>query len=199
MASTGGNSGGNSQDMNMREKSQSDFNSAGALTFILSMVVTFGCFIYVSFFSGGIDLKEVKPADSTATQTQAQAAPVKVDISDIKEPWMPNDKMVAHGTALFKQNCQMCHGEKGLGDGIAGANLNPRPRNLVEGKWKQGGSSLELFATLQTGIKGSSMQGYKDAMPAKDRWALVQFIRSITQNKVADKDDELKAKAPSMN
>ncbi|MCE2944074.1 MAG: hypothetical protein LW828_05040, partial [Xanthomonadaceae bacterium] len=27
----------------------------------------------------------------------------------------------------------MCHGNEGKGDGAAGAGLNPKPRNLVEG------------------------------------------------------------------
>lgn len=185
-------------DENHREESQDGVNSGGVVAFIISMVVTFACFIYVTFMSGGIDLKEVKEsADGGAAQTIA-AAPEKVDVSDVTEPWLPNEKMVKHGAAVFKTNCAMCHGEKGAGDGVAGASLNPKPRNLIEGKWKQGGSSLQLFATLQNGIPGGSMQGYKDALPAKDRWALVQFIHSITSSPVADVEAELKAKAPGL-
>ncbi len=185
-------------DAGMREKTQGDHNAGGMVAFVISMAVTFACFIYVVFLSGGVDLKEVKPVETSAANQAAPAAPVKVDISDIKEPWLPNEKMVAHGQAVFKTNCSMCHGEKGLGDGVAGASLNPKPRNLVEGKWKQGGSALQLFATLQTGIKGSSMQGYQASLPVADRWALVQFIHSITQNKSADSEADLKAKAPGL-
>lgn len=185
-------------DAGMREKTQGDHNAGGMVAFVISMAVTFACFIYVVFLSGGVDLKEVKPVEASAAAPAAAAAPVKVDISDIKEPWLPNEKMVAHGQAIFKTNCAMCHGEKGMGDGVAGASLNPKPRNLVEGKWKQGGSALQLFATLQTGVKGSSMQGYQASLPAADRWALVQFIHSITQNKTADSEADLKAKAPGL-
>lgn len=185
-------------DAGMREKTQGDHNAGGMVAFVISMAVTFACFIYVVFLSGGIDLKEVKPAEASAAAQVVAAAPVKVDISDIKEPWLPNEKMVAHGQAVFKTNCSMCHGEKGMGDGVAGASLNPKPRNLVEGQWKQGGSMLQLFATLQTGVKGSSMQGYQASLPAADRWALVQFIHSITQNKTADSEADLKAKAPGL-
>lgn len=185
-------------DSNQRERSQDGVNSGGMTVFVLSMVVSLGCFIYVSFFSGGVDLKEVKPTQPGAAQTQAAAAPAPVDVSGVSEPWLPNEKMVQHGAMVFKNTCAMCHGEKGEGNGIAGANLNPKPRNFVEGKWTKGGSSLQLFATIHDGIPGTSMQGYKDALPTKDRWALVQFIRSITSNKVADVEADLKAKAPAL-
>ena len=181
---------------NDREESQSGVNSGGMVVFILSMAVTFACFIYVSFFSGGIDLKEVKPIDAKAVEQVVAEAPV--DVSGIKEPWLANADMVKHGAAVFKTNCAMCHGAAGAGDGVAGANLNPKQRNLIEGKWKQGGGELAMFATLQNGIPGGSMRGYKDALPAKDRWALVQFVHSITNNKINDSEADLKAKAPSL-
>lgn len=183
-------------DSNHREESQSGVNQGGMLVFILSMVVTFGAFIYVAFFSGGIDLKEIKPEGAPAVEQKVAAA--DVDVSGITEPWFANEDMVKHGAALFKTNCVMCHGAGGKGDGIAGKALKPPPRNMVEGKWKQGGGELAMFATLQNGIPGGSMQGYKDALPAKDRWALVQFVHSITENKVNDSEADLKAKAPGL-
>jgi mono/diheme cytochrome c family protein len=193
---TSDNKPGSAPDSNHREESQSGVNSGGMLFFVLSMVATFGAMIYVSFFSGGIDLKEIKPIDTAAVEQKVAEAPV--DVSGVTEPWMPNPDMVKHGAAIFKTNCAMCHGAEGKGDGIAGKALNPPPRNLVEGKWKQGGGELAMFATLQNGIPGSSMQGYKDALPLKDRWALVQFIHSITENKVNDSEADLKAKAPAL-
>ncbi len=84
----------------------------------------------------------------------------------------------------------MCHGESGKGDGIAGASLNPKPRNFIEGKWKQGGKTMDLFKTLQTGVPGSSMVSFS-ALPVNDRWSLVQYLRSITENKVADDPKQL--------
>jgi mono/diheme cytochrome c family protein len=194
--STSDNKPGATPDSNHREESQAGVNKQGMVVFILSMVVTFGSMIYVSFFAGGIDLKEIKPVESAVVEQKV--AEVAVDISGITEPWLPSPDMVKHGAKVFKTNCAMCHGAEGKGDGIAGKALNPPPRNMVEGKWKQGGGELAMFATLQNGIPGSSMQGYKDALPAKDRWALVQFVHSITNNKVNDSEAELKAKAPAL-
>lgn len=184
-----------------QEESQGGINKGGLVMFVISMVSSIAVLIYVSFFSGGVDLHEVRETPNEAAVTTAEAEPkatAPVDVSGITEPWLPNEDMVKHGAAVFKMNCAMCHGEKGAGDGVAGGALNPKPRNFVEGKWTHGGKSIELFKTIEGGIPGGSMQAYKDALPAKDRWALVQFIRSITQNLVADNDAELREKAPGL-
>ena len=114
-------------------------------------------------------------------------------MDDVKEPWLTSEEMVAHGAKIYKQNCTTCHGEKGAGDGPSASALNPAPRNLVQGQWKKGGTSVELFTTLTNGFAvGSSMASYK-FLKVGDRWALVHFIRSITEDKPADDAEKLKA------
>jgi mono/diheme cytochrome c family protein len=165
------------------------YNRGGMIAFVFSMVATSLFFIYVTFIHPGVDLKEVTPAGEVGKIMTAQQDD-NVDISDVKEPWAANPKMVARGKTLFKQNCQMCHGPEGKGDGPAASGLVPPPRNLVKGEWKKGGSQVGLFTVVTEGLPGSSMASWKQ-IPERDRWALVQFIQSITQNKV-DKPDELK-------
>lgn len=180
---------------------QSGYNKNGLIVLILSFATSLALMAYVSFFAG-VDLKEVKaqtpPAVSGAQQTQAatDAAP-SVDVSTVKEPWVPSDAMVAHGKKVYSMACAMCHGNEGKGDGPAGASLNPKPRNFVEGKWKKTGDRLSLFDVITNGLPPSSMAGFKH-LPVNDRWALVHYIRSITQNKVADDDKSVAAKAPSL-
>ena len=113
-------------------------------------------------------------------------------MAKVDKPWVEAAEVAAHGAKVFANNCAVCHGTKGLGDGPAGLNLNPRPRNMVEGKWKVGGDSISLFKTLQNGIAGSSMASFAH-LPAIDRWSLVQFVRSITTNKIKDDPAKLEA------
>lgn len=66
------------------------------------------------------------------------------------------------GADLFAQNCASCHGEKGMGDGPAGANLNPKPRNYKSPAkdWKNGPTVEGITKTLKEGIPGSGMVSY---------------------------------------
>lgn len=170
------------------------YNRGGYIAFLFSMVFSLLFFVYVTFFHPGIDLKEVKPPTATgADQTVADtSAAADVDVSKIAKPWVENKDMAAHGAKIYANTCAICHGPKGAGDGPAGAALKPPPRNLVEGKWKVGGDSIKLFETIHNGIPGTSMAAFGH-LSIGDRWALVQFIRSITQNKVKDDPAKLEA------
>lgn len=177
---------------------QNSYNKGGFIAFMFCMAVTLCFFVYVAFFSGGVDLKEVSPDQGGATQTVAAAAPVKaIDVSKVSDPWKSSPDMIEAGHQLFNQNCAMCHGPKGMGDGPAGASLNPKPRNLVEGKWKFGGGRLGIMKVLHDGSPGTSMQSYKDAFTVNQRWALTHFVNSITQNKVSDNDADVEKAAAS--
>ena len=178
---------------------QNDYNKNGMITFALSMGVSLIFLVYIAFFTGGIDLREVKDQVPGATQTQAAAeVDAPVDVSGIKNPWVSSDELVKGGKQIFAQNCAMCHGATGAGDGVAGASLNPKPRNLIEGKWQHGGDRLGLMGVLEKGIPGSSMQSYKAALKINQRWALVHYIHSITKNLVKDDDATVAGKAPSL-
>ena len=180
---------------------QRHYNKGGMLVFIASMIVTLGFFAVVCFIGKGIDLHEVKDPVAGSPDMKAagaEAAPKKLDFSQIKEPWVSSPELVAEGEQVFKNTCAMCHGNEGKGDGPAGASLNPKPRNLVEGKWKKGGTSLGIFDVISNGIPGSSMAPWKGSVSVGDRWALVHFVRSITKNKVPDDDAKLKQTAPTL-
>lgn len=167
------------------------YNRGGFQAFVFSMFLSLGVMAYVAFFSGGVDLREI-PEEVTADEqvlAEGGAAPT-VDVSKVTEPWVSSEDLVAHGQKVYQANCAVCHGAEGRGDGAAGAGLNPPPRNLVEGNWKQGGTSVALFNTVTNGIPGTSMAPFGH-LPVVDRWALVHFIRSITENKPEDNPEEL--------
>ena len=66
------------------------------------------------------------------------------------------------GADLYAQNCASCHGDAGAGDGPAGANLNPKPRNYKApaAEWKNGATVAGITKTLNEGIPGSGMVSY---------------------------------------
>ncbi len=156
------------------------YNRGGMIAFMASMAFVFVFFIYIVAIHPGIDLKE-----NIQDPPKATAAVAAVDVSKIAEPWVSNPDMVKHGAKVFAENCAMCHGPEGKGDGPAGMALNPRPRNLVEGPWKKGGGYLGWFDVVTHGLPGTSMAPFGHLKVA-DRWGLVQFIDSITKAKVKE-------------
>lgn len=159
----------------------SDHNKGGMVAFVFAMAFTFIFFIYISFIYPGIQIDKVKEAPGPASQLLGQV--------QLKEPWKTSDAWVEKGKQVFSVNCQICHGPQGKGDGPGGLALKPPPRNLIEGQWQVGGTSIQLFGTISNGMAGTSMAAFGH-LPVEDRWALVHFIRSITTN--APKEDPTK-------
>lgn len=160
------------------------YNRGGYIAFVFSMVFSLAFMAYLAWMHPGIDLKEIpEEAMAEGAAAPAEGSAPAFDVASVENPWVSSDGMIAHGKKLFQQNCAACHGPSGAGDGPAGGALVPPPRNIIEGKWTKGGDEISLFKTLQAGISGTSMAAFGH-LPVKDRWALVHFMRSITNNKV---------------
>jgi mono/diheme cytochrome c family protein len=165
--------------MSNTDSSDEKYNRGGMIAFIFSMVFVFSFFVYVAYIHPGVDLGE------NVVDPKAAGAVAAFDINKVAEPWVSSPEMVEYGQKLFKMNCTMCHGNEGKGDGPSAAGINPKPRNLVEGKWTQGEGLIAHFNVLTKGITGTSMGAYAHFKPA-DRWAIVHFVDSITENKSKD-------------
>lgn len=81
------------------------------------------------------------------------------------------------GAEVFKTNCAACHGDTGLGDGPAGAALDPAPKNLAELQAQAGDDYL--FWRITTGKEGTSMVPWKGILTEEQIWQLVAFLRTL--------------------
>jgi mono/diheme cytochrome c family protein len=98
------------------------------------------------------------------------------------EPVATANASAEAGKAVYmgKGACWTCHGELGLGDGPAGAALNPKPRNLQEAEgWKNGKSLEGIMKTLMEGLAGGSMVSYKDSLTEEERMAVTEYVLSL--------------------
>ncbi|MBL9172373.1 MAG: c-type cytochrome [Verrucomicrobiales bacterium] len=92
---------------------------------------------------------------------------------------------VRKGRELYRANCASCHGDTGRGDGPAAAALEDDagkpapPHDLTTGLWKSGRDPADLFRTLSTGMDGTPMPSFGDALGVGDRWDLVSFLLSL--------------------
>lgn len=86
--------------------------------------------------------------------------------------------LVAKGKASYAMNCAACHGDSGKGDGVAGAALDPKPRDLVAGKFTKGAAPAQVFETVSKGIEGTTMVGYGH-LPEEERWAITYYVLDL--------------------
>ncbi len=92
------------------------------------------------------------------------------------------------GKKLYVETgCLKCHGNLGRGDGPSAPTLTDelgqpiRAANLAESWTFRGGSSREdIFRTMSTGFNGTPMPSFADSLTPEQRWAITDFIVSLS-------------------
>ncbi|MEO5896605.1 MAG: c-type cytochrome [Vicinamibacterales bacterium] len=92
------------------------------------------------------------------------------------------------GKKLYEETgCIKCHGTLGRGDGPSAPTLvddwgHPiRPANLAQSWTFRGGASREdIFRSMSTGLNGTPMPGFLEALQPEQRWAITDFIDSLS-------------------
>ena len=92
-----------------------------------------------------------------------------------KGPVAAGPKAVEQGKKVMQVNCAGCHGNTGEGNGPAAIALSPKPADWTSKK-VQDETDGEIFWKITSGR--GPMPSWRH-LPEADRWALVQYIRSL--------------------
>lgn len=138
----------------------------------------------VAFVAGVDDLvlkiKNKASADEVsklARDLQAKAISLaKIEIAPQDYP------LISEGQKIFSQNCASCHGNSGMGDGLAGQALNPKPANFHESGRQLASSPFQYFNTIRLGVPGTAMPPFP-SLSDKEIWSLAFFVKSLGHQK----------------
>jgi len=137
-------------------------NKIGKTNFFFILLLFTSFFIYV----------EVK------AQSKIWIAPKEAD--NVKNPLAGNTDILKYAKVIYTTYCGPCHGSKGKGDGIAAAGLAKKPADhSSDNVQKQ--TDGALYWMITTGH--SPMPSYKTTLPDDQRWELVNYIRTLANNK----------------
>jgi mono/diheme cytochrome c family protein len=103
-------------------------------------------------------------------------------------PAAATQESIELGKKLYVETgCLKCHGNLGRGDGPSAPTLvdelgQPiRAANLTQPWTFRGGSSREdIFRTMSTGLNGTPMPSFVDSLQPDQRWAITDFIVSLS-------------------
>lgn len=98
----------------------------------------------------------------------------------IKNPFKirGNAEAIAAGKKIYAAYCVPCHGDKGKGNGVAAAGLNPKPADHTSAKF-QSQSDGAIFWKLTTGRP--PMASYAGTLTVTQRWQVINFMRTLAK------------------
>jgi len=97
-------------------------------------------------------------------------------------PLPADDVVLARGRERFGIYCQPCHDERGEGKGILFQRAKVPTANLLDKRIRELPDGT-LFETITNG-KGL-MPSYRYPIHARDRWAIISYVRSLEKAQVA--------------
>ena len=101
-----------------------------------------------------------------------------------------DESKLARGREVFEANqCADCHGTNGRGNGESAAELMDdwgypiRPADMTK-RWTFRASATreDIYRTFTTGLNGTPMPSYQQTITEEDRWALVDYVWSLSRD-----------------
>ncbi len=119
-------------------------------------------------------------AVASAPAAPAFVPPLVPEIARLaRSPIPPIPAHIEQGHQVYLQNCAICHGVSGKGDGSQAAGLTPRPADLtVHARQHTEG---ELYWWVTNGIATTAMPAWQTSLTDTQRWQVVGYIRTLGQ------------------
>jgi mono/diheme cytochrome c family protein len=144
----------------------------------------------------------VAPQDGDSSPSPAAVPDATAQQPSVMDttPWLTenplsiNAESLARGQEYFGIYCSACHGMNGSGNGL----VSQRARKILSPTWIPPASLHQeilyadkypdgkLFNTISNGIR--KMPGYASQIKARDRWAIVAYVRALQRSQDATID-----------
>jgi mono/diheme cytochrome c family protein len=112
-------------------------------------------------------------------------ATIPAEYSQMTSPIEADAASISRGQAIYNQHCATCHGESGMGDGPAGAALDPPASPIAH--TSQMLADDYLFWRLSEGgaTFKTAMPAWKDILDENQRWDVLHYVRALGQDGAA--------------
>ena len=93
----------------------------------------------------------------------------------------------AAGKLKYDMLCSSCHGPGGKGDGVAGAALNPKPRDMTDAAWQKATNDESITKVIKLGGpaigKSPLMVAWGPMLSDADKLKIDAFVKEINSRR----------------
>ncbi len=117
-------------------------------------------------------------ANNESSTPQGWVAPVSAQ--KIQNPLPASNSVIKTGKKIFAQQCAVCHGASGRGDGPTAQYLGKKLPDFSSPEFTHQ-TDGEIFWKMSNG--NAPMPTFKEILTEEQRWQLVNFIRTFASDK----------------
>jgi mono/diheme cytochrome c family protein len=119
---------------------------------------------------------EEKPASEEKPAADAKPA---TDAAKKDNPVKSSPTSLASGKKKYGQDCAMCHGKEGAGDGDLAEDMKLKLKDLRDADALKGLNDGDIYNLINNG-KGK-MMGEEGRLKPDEIWDVVNFVRSLSK------------------
>ncbi|MBC8159063.1 MAG: c-type cytochrome [Alphaproteobacteria bacterium] len=98
----------------------------------------------------------------------------------VLNPLPATNEIIAEGRALYNDNCAICHGAKGLGDGEGAEDLDPKPADLLMMTSMPMATDGFFLWSISDGGEAfeTAMPAFEEILSEDERWKIIRALRA---------------------
>jgi high-affinity iron transporter len=125
-------------------------------------------------------VERAAPPDSVARRADALVQRIAAAAGGALDPFPPRPPSLARGAAVYREQCEQCHGPTGRGDGPKAKQVEgPPPADLTDRRAMSAVSPVDLYRTLTIGVAGTAMPQFDETLSPEDRWAVATYVATL--------------------
>src|SRR5262245_22722864 len=118
-----------------------------------------------------------KKAPAAASSGSGWQLPPDADTT--KNPLTVDAKLLTTGKAIFKDKCQKCHGDKGIGDGPDADPEYQEDMDLTNPRRAARNSDGIVFFKIWNGRKKPKMPAQSENLTKEQVWSVVAYVQTL--------------------
>lgn len=132
----------------------------------VSLLLPLGCF----------SQEPAKPAEEKPAASDAKPPS---DSAKKENPVKSSPTSIASGKKKYGQDCAMCHGKEGAGDGDLAEDMHLKLKDLRDAESLKDMTDADIYTIINSG-KGK-MMGEEGRLKPDEIWDVVNFVRTLAK------------------